>query len=70
MGCYNIYYNNGNILDLIDFKYYYLLNDTLINLEDKFNILFIGMDSRLEVPVLNSRLRKNYLRISNLDVIQ
>jgi len=62
IGCYNIYYNNGNILDFIDFRYYYLLNDTLMNLEEKFNILFIGMDSRLEVPVLNSRLRKNYLR--------
>lgn len=66
MGSSNIYYNNLMFLNNnADFRFNYLLNQTLINLENLDNVLFVGTNPRLEVPLLNSRLRKNY--INNFD---
>lgn len=61
MGCSNIYYTNNYPL-LTDSRLYYRLNDTLLNLEEeKDNILFFGTNIRSEAPLINSRLRKNFL---------
>lgn len=38
------------------------MSDTLISLEFYFNYLFIGFNPRLEVPLLNLRIRKSYLK--------
>lgn len=48
-------------MSLSDFRFLYLLNDTIVNLETKINNLFIGLNLRLESPLLNARLRKSYL---------
>lgn len=39
----------------------YLINDTLLNLEQKSQFLFLGSNLRMEAPLLNARLRKSYL---------
>jgi len=44
-----------------DLRISYLLNTTIISLENSFVILLFGTNLRIEVPLLNSRLRKNYL---------
>jgi len=58
IGCSNIYYLYNNIDNSIDFKFMYLLNITLENLE-KINFLFlIGCNLRLEAPLILTRVRK------------
>lgn len=59
MGCMNIYYNFAN--DIVDYRFSYQLNKTLLLLESIKNILFIALNIRLEAPLINSRFRKNYL---------
>jgi hypothetical protein len=68
-GCGNITFieNKLNSINL-DFRFTYLLNIFLINLEEINNLLIIGSNPRLEAPLLNSRLRKNYLKNSNFKV--
>lgn len=69
MGCSNYYYNNNLCNDYLkDFRFNYLLNMTLIDLENLVNVLLIGVNPRLEVPLLNARLRKNYLNNFNFKV--
>jgi NADH dehydrogenase/NADH:ubiquinone oxidoreductase subunit G len=61
MGCSNIHYINNYPL-LTDFRLYYKLNDTLLGSEKVINnILFMGTNIRSEAPLINSRLRKNFL---------
>lgn len=43
-----------------DFKFFYLLNNSIESLEFFFFYLFIGCDLRLENPLLNIRIKKNY----------
>lgn len=43
-----------------DFKFFYLLNNILENLEVIRFFLFISCDLRLENPLLNIRIKKNY----------
>lgn len=57
-GCSN-YFNNDNYLMSSDFRFYYLLNSTVVNLETFGNVLFLGTNLRLEAPLLNSRLRNH-----------
>lgn len=59
-GCSNIWFFN-NFSSSIDFRYYFELNDTLSNIENKSNILFVGTNLRLESPLINARIRKSYL---------
>jgi NADH dehydrogenase/NADH:ubiquinone oxidoreductase subunit G len=70
-GCSNInYFENNNYLSFIlDFRILYLLNKTLINLENLNNIIFIGSNIRMELPLLNIRIRKNYIENNNLNII-
>lgn len=49
-----------------DFREDYLMNDLLIRLDNNLNFVFFGLNSRLESPILNSRLRKLYLLNDNL----
>lgn len=58
----------SDFCNLVDFRFFYLLNDTLENLENKFNILLLGSNLRLDSPLLNARLRKSFLRNSSLKV--
>jgi len=44
-----------------DFRDNFLLNNLLINLDNNLFFVFFGLNSRLESPILNSRLRKLYL---------
>lgn len=39
------------------------MSDTLINLELNFNFLFVGFNPRLELPLLNWRIKKSYLKL-------
>jgi hypothetical protein len=45
---------------IYDFKFFFLLNNTLESLEILFFYLFLGCDLRLENPLLNIRIKKNY----------
>lgn len=45
---------------IYDFKYFFLFNNALDILEFLFFYLFIGCDLRLESPLLNVRIKKNY----------
>jgi len=45
---------------IYDFKFYFLLNTTLESIEFLFFFLFISCDLRLENPLLNIRIKKNY----------
>jgi len=60
-GSSNFFLMDNPFFDLVDFKFYYLLNSSLEFLETKFNVLFIGLNIRLEIPLLNLRLRKAYM---------
>ena len=64
IGCSNIFF----IYDLnysVDFKFMYLLNLTLENLE-KINLIFlIGCNLRLEAPLVLTRIRKSFLNYEN-----
>jgi len=44
-----------------DLRISYLLNTTIISLENSSIILLLGTNLRVEAPLLNSRIRKNYL---------
>ena len=45
---------------LYDFKFFFLLNTMLESLEFLFFFIFISCDLRLENPLLNVRIKKNY----------
>lgn len=45
---------------IYDFKFFYLINNRLENLEILNFFLFISCDLRLENPLLNIRIKKNY----------
>lgn len=66
-GCANItYYENSSLYPLFDFRIFYSLNKTLIELENLNNFFFLGTNLRMELPLLNLRLRKNYLENKNM----
>jgi NADH-quinone oxidoreductase subunit G len=60
-GCSNIFLMDNPFFDLVDFRFYFQLNSTLELLESQFNVLFLGLNIRLEIPLLNARLRKAYM---------
>lgn len=45
-----------------DFRSNYLLNTSLKSLESVNTIVLLGTNPRLEAPLLNSRLRKNFIK--------
>jgi hypothetical protein len=49
-----------------DFRGNFLLNNLLVNLENNLFFVFICLNSRLESPILNSRLRKLSLLNDNI----
>ena len=60
IGFSNIVYWENNV-NLIDFRYSYLMNITIQKISTINNLMLIGTNPRLELPLLNSFLRKNYL---------
>lgn len=64
-GCSNIFYEN-NFYKETDFRFNYLLNHTMADLETLDYIIFINANPRLEAPVLNSRFRRNYMNNVNV----
>jgi len=59
-GCSNFVYNEEYMFNF-DFRFAFLLNNTLVQLETIVQVLFIGTNVRLEAPLVNQRLRKAYL---------
>jgi len=49
-----------------DFRYNFLFKNLLVTLENNLFFVFFGLNTRLESPILNSRLRKLYLLNDNL----
>lgn len=65
-GCCNYnYYENSMNNNFHDFRFIFLLNKTLLDLENLNNLFFIGTNLRMELPLLNIRIRKNYLEKNN-----
>jgi NADH-quinone oxidoreductase chain G len=60
LGCSNLNYQHNYDL-LFDFRFLYLLNSTIIGLENIYLCFFLGLNLRVESPLLNARLRKSYL---------
>lgn len=60
IGCSNINYCN-NFINFSDLRFSFQLNETLVNLESKMLFLFFGTNIRLEIPLLNARIRKSFL---------
>lgn len=60
VGCSNFYYVNGYAF-FIDFRFLFLFNNTIIGLESLNLGLFLGVNLRVELPLLASRLRKSFL---------
>lgn len=61
-GCANInYFENSSFYFICDFRIFYLLNKTLIELENLNSIIFIGTNLRMELPLVNLKIRKNYI---------
>jgi len=61
IGVSNLSYEDTISQLFTDFRFSYLLNTTLVQLEQASIVLVIGTNLRTEMPLLNSRLRKNYL---------
>jgi len=59
-GCANIHYVQNYIYNF-DFRFFFQLNETLVGLETKNFVMIIGSNLRLEAPLLNARLRNNFL---------
>jgi hypothetical protein len=60
IGCFNIYYFEIDA-NIPDFRYSFLLNNTLGDLTVINDFIIIGSNIRLESPLLNSVYRKSYL---------
>lgn len=69
--CKNLYFDDGTIPDSPFYPnllpQLYQLNTTLEGLEVADSILLVGTDPRLEAPLLNLRIRKNWLK-SNVKI--
>lgn len=66
-GCSNINYfecSSNNFVS--DFRFFYFLNKTLSKLGNLNNLIFIGTNVRMELPLLNIKIRKNFLDNNNL----
>ena len=61
MGCSHLYYSSSLYNYNCDFRFLYLLNTTLLILEEADLIILVGSNLRLESPLLCSRIRKLYL---------
>lgn len=59
IGCSNIGYYPLSQVNCVDFRSMFLLNSTLFEIENFSIVVLIGSNLRLELPLLNSRLRKN-----------
>lgn len=61
----NIFY--ADFIDVnADFRSNYLMNSMLVNLENNMHFVFFCLNTRLESPILNSRLRKLSLLNENI----
>jgi len=58
-GCHNILFNT-KFNFIYDFNYFFILNKPIEQLEFIKFFLFIACDLRLESPLFNTRLKKNY----------
>ena len=67
LGCSNILYFENTIYNF-DFRYSFLLNTTIKELVSINDVLLIGFNPRIEVPLLNSQLRKNYINNLNFSI--
>lgn len=67
IGCNNIYYFEFDN-NISDFRYSFLLNNTLKELSNINDLLIVGANIRLESPLLNSVYRKNFLNNLNFKV--
>lgn len=60
VGCSNLHIDDCT-LENVDFRMSYLLNTTIVSLEMTNLVFLFGTNLRVEAPLLNTRLRKNYL---------
>lgn len=67
LGGSKIFYKKRNKW-IFDFKFFYLLNNKIISLENFKFFIFIACNLRLEMPLLNLRIKKNYNVNKNKDL--
>lgn len=67
IGCDNIEYQEKQYFNA-DLRESYLLNTTAMSLETAKAIVLIHTNLRMENPLLNSRIRKNYLNNPGLKI--
>jgi len=61
LGFSNLFVNTKNYENLLDFRFNFLLNMNLSELEKTDFCCLINLNPRLELPLLNLRLRKSFL---------
>lgn len=61
LGSSNLYNSEKNYKFNIDLRTNYILNATIEQVEETDLVLLIGTNPRIEAPLLNTRIRKNYL---------
>lgn len=61
LGCSN-YFFEYDLNFFFDFRFFFLLNDFIVSLENFFFCFFLGVDLRLEHPLLFSRLKKSFIK--------
>ena len=61
LGCSNINYE-FNLKSFFDFRFFYLMSNSLLILESLSYCLLISLDLRIELPLLHTRLRKSFLK--------
>ena len=59
-GCFNISYNLKKISWIFDFSNFFYLNHLIEDIEFINFFLFVSCDLRLESPLLNIRIKKNF----------
>jgi NADH-quinone oxidoreductase chain G len=61
LGCSSLSYFDSALSLSCDFRAFYFLGHTLKCFEGLDNVLFLGAHPRFEAPLLNTRVRKNFL---------
>jgi hypothetical protein len=63
-GCSSFFYENYSLVN-VDFRFNYLLNSTLNELENYSIFVLIGVHLRLESPIVHIKLRRNFIENEN-----
>lgn len=68
IGNSNFSFFTAEFLSFYDFRFTYLMNSTLDSLENSTSIFLLNLDLRLEIPLINYRIRRSFMKNMSLKV--